>query len=361
MSARSNRAWISQRGQHEAASAIDQVLTQQPAAHETIQLLDDALIEASPYQARQSIAPEQLEDLIAAMRATGFQGVLIVRSHPDPAQQRHGMVQLVYGHRRRAAWRQVCAEHGDSCQIPVVVRTVSDEQLLLVGAQENLQRHDLNPIEEAQLVTWLEGMFPRHNQAELGSLVGKSSDWVSTRSRIQRLPEPLKACLLHRPRAIAQILELGMLASQDVVAATTLAERVVAEQLTLDAVRALVRGYARPARHEPEPATPPYLNAATPASEQITQRQGAIADAAPALVPASPITSLPRPTVPMSGVDLPDQPQSVVDPARYLQQAAKLLEQVVGELDQLPATEQTRANLTSITAAIARINAHISS
>ncbi len=133
---------------------------------EQVQQLANELIEDSPYQARQSFSAENIEGLTQGMREAGFQGVLIVRPHSDPAKRRRGIVQLVYGHRRRIAWRQVCAEGGSACLVPVIIREVNDVQLLTVGAQENLQREDLSPIEEAQIVAWHERMFFDKNQAK---------------------------------------------------------------------------------------------------------------------------------------------------------------------------------------------------
>jgi hypothetical protein len=99
-------------------------------------------------------------------------------------------------------------------------------------------------------VAWHERVFFDKNQAEIGTLLGKSSDWVSVRSRVYRLPDTLKEQLRQRPRAISQMLELGVLYTQQSEAALELADRVVHENLTLDALRVLIRGYARPERHE---------------------------------------------------------------------------------------------------------------
>lgn len=237
--------WIKRRGQSGAEAAIDLVLDRQPQPGEQVQQVPDEFIEDSPYQARQPFSDDSVEDLAQGMRAAGFQGVVIVRPHGDPAKRRRGVVQLVYGHRRRIAWRRVCAERGVSCLLPVVVREVSDQQMLTIGAQENLQRQDLDPIEEAQIVAWHERMFFDKNQAELGAMLGKSSDWVSVRSRIHKLPEALKERLRRRPRAIGQMLELASLYLQQPTAALELADRVVHENLTVQAVRMLIRDAAR--------------------------------------------------------------------------------------------------------------------
>ena len=242
----SRGAWISKRGQAGADSAIGQVLDRQPG--EPLLQVADAQIEDSPYQARRPFSDASVAELAQGMRAVGFQGVLIVRPHPDPLRRREELYQLAYGHRRRAAWRRVCAERGEACLLPVVVRELSDERMLTIGAQENLQRADLDPIEEAQIVDWHQRMFAQLSQAEIGAMLGKSSDWVSMRARVHRLPGALKQRLRERPRAISQMLELSALVAQRPDDAERLADRIVAEQLTLEQVRALVRGYTRPSQ-----------------------------------------------------------------------------------------------------------------
>jgi len=147
----------------------------------------------------------------------------------------------VYGHRRRVAWRQVCHERSAPCFVPVVIREVSDAHLLTIGAQENLQRQDLDPVEEAQIVAWHERMYFDKNQAEIGAMLGKSSDWVSVRSRVHKLPDILKDRLRQRPRAVGQMLELGMYYAQQPSMAVLMADRVVNENLTVAAIRKLVR------------------------------------------------------------------------------------------------------------------------
>ena len=233
--------WISRRGHAGVEAAIDQVIDRQPQPGEQVQQLADDLIEDSPYQARQPFNDESLADLVQGMREAGFQGVLIARPHSDLAKRRRGISQLVYGHRRRMAWRRVCAERGQPCLLPVVIREISDAQLLTIGAQENLQRQGLDPVEEAQIVAWHERMFFDKNQAEIGAMLGKSSDWVSVRSRIHKLPDALKERLRQRPRAIKQLLELAALYGHQPDLPLSVADRVVDEKLIVDAVRAIIR------------------------------------------------------------------------------------------------------------------------
>jgi ParB/RepB/Spo0J family partition protein len=211
-----------------------------------VQDIPDKLIEDSPYQARQPFNDDSVEELAQGMREVGFQGVLVVRPHGDATKRRQGLLQLVYGHRRRVAWRRVCAERAALCVLPVVVREITDQPMLTIGAQENLQRADLTPLEEAQIVAWHEKTFYPASQTVIGGMLGKSESWVKTHSRIHRLPDALKDLLRARPGAISQIVELGVLYEHQPVAALTLADRVVQEHMTLDAVRAAIRKYTRP-------------------------------------------------------------------------------------------------------------------
>ena len=299
------------------------MIDRQPQPGEQVQQIADALIEDSPYQARQAFSDESVEDLAQGMRAAGFQGVLVVRPHGEPQKRRSGMFQLVYGHRRRAAWRQVCMDRGEPCVLPVIVRSVSDEQMLLIGAQENLQRQDLDPVEEAQLVAWHERMFGDKNQTEIGAMLGKSSDWVSTRSRIHRLPDGLKERLRQRPRAISQMLELGVLDVQQPDATLELADRVVNENLTLNALRALIRGYTRPEQREPTSASDNRRGAAT-------------------LVPSDATTSITRSDrggATLAGQSIDDTIETAALAA--LQQAATTLASIASPAEQLPGGAMT--------------------
>jgi hypothetical protein len=123
----SRSQWIGKRGQLNADAAIGQVLDRQPG--EQVQHLPDTQITDSPYQARRPFSDASVEDLAQGMRTMGFQGVLIVRPHGDLAKQRAGFYQLVYGHRRRAAWQRVCAERDECCLLPVIAREVSDDRI----------------------------------------------------------------------------------------------------------------------------------------------------------------------------------------------------------------------------------------
>ena len=241
--------WSARRGQANADLDITQVLDR-PHPGEMVQEIPDSRIEDSRYQARSTVDEDQISELVQAMDEAGFQGVLIARPHGDAMKRDQGIVELVYGHRRRAAWRRVCDKRNVACVLPVVVRPLSNAQLLTIGAQENLQREDLDPVEEAQIVAWHQSVYADKTQSDIGQMLGKSLSWVKSRSRIAQLPDALKVYLRQRPRAVDQLLDIGKWYEDEPDAAIQLAERVVREGLTADAVREVVRGYIRPAARE---------------------------------------------------------------------------------------------------------------
>lgn len=357
-------AWISRRGQADAELAIDQVIERQPQAGEQVQQLPDEQIEDSPYQARQPSSDASVEDLAQGMRESGFQGVLIVRLHGDAAKRRYGLVQLVYGHRRRAAWRLICAERGQPCLLPVVVREISDAQMLTIGAQENLQRQDLDPVEEGQIVAWHEQVFFDKNQAQLGAMLGKSSDWVSVRSRIHKLPDVLKERLRDRPRAIAQMLELGSLYMQQPEVALTLADRVVQENLTLARIRVLVRGYERPEVREAARMESAERRGAATKVQEITNNSSADQNKPPNM--ESTIVTADRPDMynPQPGTGHlrvatagrvafpPDVQMPIITDEVWLRQAAETLTLLASRAEELSVNDLNKQLLDQLEAAL---------
>jgi ParB/RepB/Spo0J family partition protein len=366
--------WITRRGQAGVETAIDQVLDQQPRPGEQVQQVPDERIEDSPYQARLSLDETSLEDLAQGTREVGFQGVLIIRPHGDPAQRRRGYFQLVYGHRRRTAWRRVCAERGEPCMVPVIVREVGDERMLTIGAQENLQRHDLDSIEEGQIVAWHERLFFDKNQAEIGAMLGKSSDWVSVRSRIHALPDALKARLRQRPRAIGQILELSVLYTQQPGTALELADRVVHENLTVVVLRALIRDakHAVPPLSDREEqhnhranATPvqeittelrsdPTANPYDQTPERLTNQSAAAHSADPHSLSASPRAQSreARAGQLRHGLGVPNEAAEGVRELLLLQQAAAVLTSLASCSDALPPGPATNCALAQVEQAL---------
>jgi len=139
-------------------------------------------LEPSPDQPRKSFDRAELEELANSLREKGVIQPLIVR--PDPSKR--NSYQIVAGERR---WRaaQVAQLH----EIPVLVRDYSDIQALEIGIIENVQRAELNPIEEAAGYRQLIGDFG-HTQESVADALGKSRSHVANLLRLLNLPASVR-------------------------------------------------------------------------------------------------------------------------------------------------------------------------
>ena len=133
----------------------------------------------NPEQPRRSFTQSQLEELADSIRTKGILQPLIVREHPSLA----GQFELVAGERR---WR--AAQIAQLHEVPVLVRDFNDTEVLEVAIIENIQRADLNPIEEAAGYRQLMFKFG-HTQEKLAEALGKSRSHIANLMRLLNLPE----------------------------------------------------------------------------------------------------------------------------------------------------------------------------
>jgi ParB family chromosome partitioning protein len=131
-------------------------------------------IHPSRYQPRRVFDPDKLEQLVASIREKGILTPLLVRPHKSIANA----YELIAGERR---WR--AAAQAQVHDIPVVIRDLSDRDTLEIALVENLQREDLNPLEEAEAYARLTQEF-EHTQEELAKAVGKSRSHVANTMRL---------------------------------------------------------------------------------------------------------------------------------------------------------------------------------
>ena len=143
-------------------------------------------IQPGRYQARVQIDDEALQELADSIKAQGVIQPVIVREH--------GLSQyeLIAGERR---WR--ASQLAGLTEIPVVVKSISDETALAMGLIENLQRENLNPIEEAQGLKRLADEFGLTHET-IAKAVGKSRSAISNTLRLLSLPEPVQDMLYPR-------------------------------------------------------------------------------------------------------------------------------------------------------------------
>ena len=136
-------------------------------------------VRPNPDQPRRAFTQEALEELSASIAEKGIIQPLIVR--PDPTQA--GNYEIVAGERR---WR--AAQMAQLHKVPVIVREFDDTEVLEVAIIENIQRADLNPVEEAMGYRQLMQRF-NHTQDRLASAMGKSRSHIANLMRLLTLPD----------------------------------------------------------------------------------------------------------------------------------------------------------------------------
>ncbi len=155
-----------------------------PAPESPLRTIPLSQIRANPFQPRQEFRPEELADLEASLRVNGLLQPITVR--PAPNGQGY---ELIAGERRfRAATRLGWTE------IPALVKPVDDKTLLTLAMIENLQRADLDPIEEADGYQRLIDEFALTNQ-EVADVVGKDRSTVANALRLRQLPASVRRML----------------------------------------------------------------------------------------------------------------------------------------------------------------------
>jgi ParB family chromosome partitioning protein len=138
-------------------------------------------IDANPFQPRSDFDPAELESLAESIRVQGVLQPILVRSHPTAS----GRYQIVAGERRFRAAMQAGLN-----EIPALQRDMDDSDAAVVALVENLQRQDLNAIEEAEGYQRLLSDFGLTHEA-LGYAVSKSRGHIGNTVRLLRLPEPV--------------------------------------------------------------------------------------------------------------------------------------------------------------------------
>jgi len=150
--------------------------TQVAPAVDTSLELDIDLIDPNPEQPRTRFAPANLDELAQSIKANGVVQPIVVRAVA-------GRFQIVAGERR---WR--AAQKAELRRIPAVIREVADDRLLELALIENIQRQELNPVEEARAYRRLIETVGL-TQEQVAERVGKDRTFITTAMRLLRLPE----------------------------------------------------------------------------------------------------------------------------------------------------------------------------
>lgn len=201
-----------------------------------------ATLKPGRYQPRQTLAEEGLKELADSIREQGVLQPLVVRPIPViPGEtQTH---EIVAGERRWRASELVGLE-----TVPVIVRELDDQSALAVALIENLQREDLNPIEQAQSLTRLATEFELTHQ-QVADAVGRSRSAVSNLLRLLDLNDDVKTMLAERRLEMGHARALLSLADDEQL---KVARRAAAAGWSVRQVEKSVRKRQEAARQEPE-------------------------------------------------------------------------------------------------------------
>ncbi len=190
-----------------------------------------------PNQPRRHFDQAALEELAGSIAARGMIQPIVVRPHRD------GLYQIVAGERR---WRaaQIARLH----EVPVIVRDFGDAETLEIALIENVQREDLNAIEEAEAYQRLSAEFA-HGPEAIGKLVGKSRSHVANLIRLLALPDRVRAAVADGRLSMGHA--RALVTAPD---AAALADQVIARGLSVRETERLARAEAPRARRSPKAA-----------------------------------------------------------------------------------------------------------
>jgi ParB family chromosome partitioning protein len=201
------------------------------AAGESLQSLPVDRIDVGKYQPRTRMDEDSLAELAESIKAQGIVQPILVRPVDG------GRFEIIAGERR---WR--AAQRAGLNEVPALVRSVPDQAALALALIENIQREDLNPLEEAQGIARLISEFRLTHEAA-ATAVGRSRSAVSNLLRLTQLPKPVQGYLLAGKLDMGHARALlGLSGAQQVVAAA----KVVAEQMSVRETERLVRTLLTP-------------------------------------------------------------------------------------------------------------------
>lgn len=189
------------------------------------------MIVRNPRNPRRDFVEQQLEDLAQSIKTHGVVQPIVVR--PEPGNT--GRFEIIAGERR---WR--ASQRAGLIEVPVIIRVVDDREALEIAIVENVQRSDLNPVEEA---LGYQQLIDEHNytQADLGGVIGKSRSHVANSLRLLKLPDNVRT-----------MLESGLLSAGHARALITaehaeqLANRIIKDGLSVRQAEALSQEMLNP-------------------------------------------------------------------------------------------------------------------
>lgn len=204
-------------------------------ARDSVRTLPIEQVQPNPQQPRRHFSPEALQELTVSIREKGILQPLIVRPEPDGSEK----FQIVAGERR---WR--AAQAAQLHTVPVIVRELDDTEVLEVSIIENIQRADLNALEEALAYRQLMDRFG-HTQDAMAQALGKSRSHIANTLRLLSLPDEVQTLL--RDGKLSAGHARTLIGAESPL---PLAEKIVREGLSVRAAEKLTRKTGTPPRQK---------------------------------------------------------------------------------------------------------------
>lgn len=244
----------------QGAGSLDVDLTQNsPTTKDGLQELPVEWVQRGVYQPRRDLDPETLEELAASIRVHGIMQPIVVRSVGIDRYE------IIAGERR---WR--AAQIAGLDNIPALIKEVPDEAAIAMALIENIQREDLNAMEEAVALQRLQHEFEL-TQQQVAEAVGKSRSAIANLLRLLQLSEPVRLML---ERGDLEMGHARSLLALDETQQLQLAREVVAKGLSVRQTEELVRKAQQP----PKPLTKQATDA------DVSRLQNRLSDAIGAAV-----------------------------------------------------------------------------
>jgi ParB family chromosome partitioning protein len=218
-----------------------------PVAADRSLEIDTDLLRPNKFQPRTQMDDERIEELSRSIRANGIIQPIVVRKV-------EGGYEIVAGERR---WR--AAQRAGLLKVPVVVRDIPEERLLAVALIENIQRQDLNPIEEGHAYRRLADEF-RLTQEEIADAVGKDRSSIANYVRLLRLPQEVRGHVASGTLSMGHARALLGVSDED--AQVKFARTILTGNLSVRETEALIRKAQEPRETKPEPVKDVHTRAA---------------------------------------------------------------------------------------------------
>ena len=220
--------------------------------HGQLKQIDVNLLKRGEYQPRRFIQEQDLQELAASIEKHGVMQPIVIR----PIDDEQHPYEIIAGERR---WR--AAQLAGLTEIPAIVRDLTDQVAIALALIENIQRQDLNPIDQAMALQRFHDEFGLSHQ-EIAETVGKARTTVSNLLRLLTLAEPVK-----------ELMQLGLVDMGHARAILTfkakdqlkVAQHVIEKNLSVRQTEQLVRDFNAPKQEKPKAAIAPDI-------QQLTQR-----------------------------------------------------------------------------------------